>query len=95
MCIFCSFSEISWKEAQKFCTRYDKKLFKYTTYKSLIKLYFKVKDQIKNTGWHGLGDIVFVGAKVDEKVRMVSMNPLLIIPSWFSSEGECNMNHGQ
>ena len=60
-----------------------------------MKLYLKVKDHITNTGWHGLGDIVFVGAKVDEKVSIVLMNPLLIIPSWFSWEGERKMNHGQ
>ena len=95
VCIFCSFSAISWKEAQRFCTRYNKKLFKYTNYKSLMKLYLKVKDHINITGWHGLGDIVFVGAKVDEKVCMVSMNPLLIIPSWLSWEGDRKMNHSQ
>ena len=74
MCICSSIPAMSWKEAQKYCTRYDKKLFKYTSYKSLVKLYIKAKDHINNHGWHGLGDIVFVGAMVDEKVCIVSVN---------------------
>ena len=70
------------------------RLFKYTSYKSLVKLYIKANDHISNHGWHGLGDIVFVGAKVDEKVGIVSVNPLLVIPYWFSWEGDLKINHG-
>ena len=44
-----------------------------------MKLYIKVKDHINNHGWHGLGDIVFVGAKVDEKVCLVLLGQLLLI----------------
>ena len=71
MCIVSSFSAISWKEAQAFCTRNDKKLFKYTSKKNLMKLYNKAEDHINNHGWHGLGDIVFIGAMMDEKVCIV------------------------
>ena len=95
MCICSRIPAISWKEAQMFCTRLDMKLFRYTSYQSLLKLYIKVKDHINNHGWHGLGDIVFVGAKVDEKVCLVLLDPLLIIPCWISWECDLTMNHGQ
>ena len=54
-------------------------LLKYIGGQSLMKLYFKAKDHLNKHGWHGLGDIIFLGAKMDEKVIVASMVPAVLV----------------
>ena len=74
----CLISRLSWEDARDNCEATGKRLFKYHNEDSLQALYIDARRNLAQHGWHGLGDIVFVGAKIN-----ISLSNILKCTSLF------------
>ena len=55
-------------------------LFKYRREGSLVPLYRSAKKNAEQFGWHGLGDVVYVGARMRVSIDLPN-DPILVIQS--------------
>ena len=76
------FSRLSWDDALGVCKQQNMSLFKYIDEGSLLQLYNSAKQNAKQFGWHGLGDVVYVGARF--KVSNTIITHLLITIRYIS-----------
>ena len=71
-----SFPALSWKEAERVCEHHGSVLFAIPTIESVLNTYEKAEKRIQNFGWHGLGDIIYVGVDPEAQVCVYVGNSL-------------------
>ena len=63
-----------WEDALAVCKQHSMTLLKYINEESLLQLYRSAKKNAEMSGWHGLGDVVYLGGRLK-----VSISPPLIL----------------
>ena len=56
------------------CRSQNRSLFKYVDADSLSELYTSAKKNAEQFGWHGLGDVVYTGARLQVRVCFIIAN---------------------